>query len=82
MPMDGRSDRDTKRQDMRGLPDDWRERLIERMPNYGPATLTAAVTGCRPAELASGVQLNMYESEELDIHPEFQRFDNDLQVDN
>jgi integrase len=59
LPLEGRSDRHTKRQDMRGLPDDWRERIIERMPAYAPATLTAAVTGCRPAELLSGVQLSI-----------------------
>jgi integrase len=61
LPLDGRSNRHTKRQDMRGLPDDWRERIIERMPTYAPATLTAAVTGCRPAELVSGVQLAIKE---------------------
>jgi len=44
---------------MAGLPPDWRERVIDRMPTYRLAALTAAVTGCRPAELISGVQLSI-----------------------
>ena len=59
LPLEGRIDRHTKRQDMRGLPDDWRERIIARMPTYALATLVAAVTGCRPAELVGGVQLSI-----------------------
>jgi hypothetical protein len=52
-----RRPRHSKRQDLRGLPDDWRERLVARMPNYRLAALTNAVTGCRPDELVKGVQL-------------------------
>ena len=59
LPMEGRVARHTKRQDMKGLPDDWRQRVIERMPNYRPAALTAAVTGCRPAELVGGVKVTI-----------------------
>jgi integrase len=59
LPIDGRVDRHTKRQDLKGLPDDWRERIIARMPGYRLATLTAAVTGCRPAELVGGVKLSI-----------------------
>lgn len=57
LPIEGRVNRHTKRQDMKGLPDDWRQKVIERMPNYKPAALTAAVTGCRPAELVGGVRM-------------------------
>ena len=59
LPMEGRVARHTKRQDMKGLPDDWRQKVIERMPNYRPAALTAAVTGCRPAELVGGVKVTI-----------------------
>ena len=57
LPLEGREDRHTKRQDMRGLPEDWRERIIARMPKYGDQALVTAVTGCRPAELVSGIEL-------------------------
>lgn len=59
LPTEGRSNRHTKRQDMRGLPDDWREQIISRMPRYQPAVLVAAVTGCRPSELVKGVELSI-----------------------
>lgn len=59
LPIEGRVDRHTKRQDMKGLPVNWRELVIARMPTYSAAALTAAVTGCRPAELASGVKLSI-----------------------
>ena len=57
LPIEGRVKRHTKRQDLKGLPDNWRQQVIERMPNYRPAALTAAVTGCRPAELVGGVKI-------------------------
>ena len=44
---------------MKGLPSDWREQIISRMPAYPTAALTAAVTGCRPAELVHGVKLSI-----------------------
>jgi integrase len=59
LPLDGRIDRHSKRQDMVGLPSNWRELVIAQMRTYRPATLTAAVTGCRPAELVSGVKLSI-----------------------
>lgn len=59
LPIEGRVDRHTKRQDMKGLPHDWREQIISRMPTYSVAALTAAVTGCRPAELVQGVKLSI-----------------------
>lgn len=59
LPIEGRVDRHTKRQDMAGLPPYWRERVIARMPTYRTAAIAAAVTGCRPAELVSGVQLSV-----------------------
>lgn len=39
------------------LPDDWRERLVARLPRWKSSFLVAAVTGCRPAELLKGVEL-------------------------
>jgi hypothetical protein len=59
LPLEGRKDRHTKRQDMAGLPSDWRELVIARMPGYRPATLAAAVTGCRPAELVDGIEMSI-----------------------
>jgi integrase len=59
LPMEGRINRHTKRQDMKGLPDNWRQQVIERMPTYRLAALTAAVTGCRPAELVGGVKMTI-----------------------
>jgi integrase len=44
---------------MAGLPPNWRELVVARMPAYRSAALTAAVTGCRPAELVGGVQLRI-----------------------
>lgn len=59
LPIEGRVDRHTKRQDMAGLPSDWRERVIARLPTYRMAAITAAVTGCRPAELVGGVTVSI-----------------------
>jgi integrase len=59
LPIEGREDRHTKRQDMRGLPDDWRERIITRMPKYRDQALVSAVTGCRPVELVNGVEISI-----------------------
>lgn len=59
LPIEGRIDRHTKRQDMKGLPANWRELVVARMPTYTAAALTAAVTGCRPAELVNGVRLSI-----------------------
>lgn len=58
-PIEERRRRHSKRGDLRGLPDDWRERIVARMPNYQLAALTSAVTGCRPEELKKGVQLTL-----------------------
>lgn len=57
IPIDARTPRHSKKMDMKGLPKNWRECLIERMPNYHPIVLTAAICGCRPDELMSGVTL-------------------------
>ena len=51
--------RHSKRQDLKGLPADWREKIINRLPTYAPAALIAAVTGCRPDELVSGIALTI-----------------------
>lgn len=57
LPLEGRVARHTKKQDMRGLPSNWREEIITRMPKYKYAAMACAVTGCRPAELVNGVSL-------------------------
>jgi integrase len=54
-----RRPRRSKRGDLRGLPEDWRERIVARMPNYKLAALAQAVTGCRPDELTAGVRLEI-----------------------
>lgn len=61
LPIEGRENRHTKRQDLRGLPEDWRERIVARMKKYGDQALVSAVTGCRPAELVNGVELTIDE---------------------
>jgi hypothetical protein len=58
-PIKNKVARKSKRQDLRGLPCNWREQLLERMSdstNYIPA-LVLAVSGCRPAELKKGIQI-------------------------
>ena len=58
-PIKDKVARKSKRQDLRGLPSDWREQLIERMHgsvNYLPG-LVLAISGCRPAELKKGIQI-------------------------
>lgn len=55
--IEDRRPRQSKRKHMRGLPKDWRERIIARMPKYRAAVLTQAVTGCRPEEITKGVKL-------------------------
>lgn len=57
-----RRPRHSKRQDLRGLPADWRERMVARLPNHRLAVLAQAVTGCRPDELVNGVQLETQSS--------------------
>ena len=56
-PVKQRRPSHSKRRDLRGLPEDWRERLVARMPKYRSAALTSAVARCRPKELKKGVQL-------------------------
>lgn len=61
IPPERRQRRKSKRQDLAGLPSDWRERLVAAMRtsvNYLPA-LVAAVSGCRPAELKAGVAVQV-----------------------
>lgn len=41
LPLEGRVDRHTKRQDMAGLPPDWRERVIARLPRQDFSSLRA-----------------------------------------
>ena len=45
----------SKRQHIQGLPPDWALRVAVDCPDYQQAILVQAATGCRPAELVSGV---------------------------
>lgn len=47
--------RHSKSKDLIYLRGDWRELLLERLPNYRAQFLVAAVTGCRASEIANGV---------------------------
>jgi len=46
--------RETKRKDLWKLPENWREMLVERMPNYRLAVAVSALSGCRPVEIERG----------------------------
>lgn len=59
LPIEGREKRHSKREDMKGLPEDWRERIIARMPKYASQALVCAVTGCRPEELKNGIDVGI-----------------------
>ena len=63
IPKAERKRRHSKRQDLGGLPDDWRERLLGRMQKYALPFLVAAITGCRPAELTTEVLLSIDDGE-------------------
>lgn len=58
--MGQRARRRSKRTALIGLPPDWREQLCRRGSSgqYADALLLAALTGCRPAELVSGVKVS------------------------
>lgn len=51
--------RHTKRRSLRGLPSDWREQLVKAAAGskYDKAVQVMAACGCRPAELAKGVEI-------------------------
>lgn len=51
--------RETKRKNLWKLPENWRELLIERMPNYWSAAAVCALSGCRPAEIEAGVLVSI-----------------------
>lgn len=57
-PLDERKRRETKKRSLNGLPDDWRQLLAKRLPKYRLPFLVAAATGCRPAELVTGIALS------------------------
>lgn len=58
LPIENRKPRSTKKRSLRGLPGQWREDLAKRFsPKYRLPFLVAAATGCRPAELAEGVEI-------------------------
>ncbi|MCT7328005.1 site-specific integrase [Ralstonia mojiangensis] len=58
-PLESPAPKHSKRKDMQGLPPDWRERMAQAFQGskYRLDFLVAAVTGCRPHELATGVEV-------------------------
>jgi integrase len=56
--------RQSKRVGLSKLPDDWREQLAKRLPNWRMPYLVAACTGARPAEIGRGIVLKV-EGEDL-----------------
>ena len=46
----------SKKSDLKHLPDNWRQEIINRMPKYKLQVITLALTGCRPEELKKGVK--------------------------
>lgn len=63
LPKEKRKNRHSKKADMRKLPTDWRERLVKRMPHYRLAIMAIAVCGCRPSEIARGIELEIIEGQ-------------------
>ena len=59
IPEADKKPRHSKRTDMGGLPQDWRERLLDRLPSYRLPYLAAAITGCRPDEIKKGVTFTL-----------------------
>lgn len=51
--------RKSKRVGLARLPDNWREQVVSRMKKWHQQALVSAVTGCRPIEIASGVELEI-----------------------
>lgn len=52
----------SKRRSLRGLPADWRGRVINELSEPDQlAAITMMLTGCRPAEIASGIDLEEVE---------------------
>ena len=51
----------SKRGQLRGLPDDWQEQILNRMPSYQLQIITLTLTACRPAELENGVLWKLIE---------------------
>lgn len=55
IPLKGRKRRHSKRKDLPGLPKDWKEQLLARLPKYRLIYLVASITGCRPTEITKGI---------------------------
>lgn len=63
-PLEKVERRKSKRIGLSKLPDDWREQLVKRIPNWRMAYLVAACTGARPVEIGRGIDLKI-EGEDL-----------------
>lgn len=58
----------SKRRSLKGLPPDWREIVAEHtIPAALPAVLVTFLSGCRPAEMAMGVQVRVLDAQHLTI---------------
>lgn len=55
-PIANRVQKTTKRR-IGNAPENWREKIADRMQKWKPQYLVSALTGCRPAELCTGVEL-------------------------
>lgn len=66
-PLENVSRRETKRKNLGKLPKDWREQLMDRMPQYEAAMAVASLTGCRPVELKRSGAVVSFQSDELKI---------------
>lgn len=66
-PMENVSRRKTKRKNLGKLPKDWREQLMNRMPNYEAAMAVTSLSGCRPVELKRSGALVSFRGNELKV---------------
>lgn len=58
----------SKRRSLKGLPPNWREIIAEHtIPAALPAVLVTFLSGCRPAEIAMGVQVQVLDAQHLTI---------------
>ena len=59
LPPLNRRQRQSKTAVLKKLHAIWREQITEAMPQYSPAILVLALTGCRPCELVTGVDIQI-----------------------
>lgn len=59
LPLATKKPRQSKRRMGNSLPNDWRDQLADRLPNWRMQYFFAMSTGCRPSELLKGVTLTI-----------------------